>query len=201
MEKTINIFGDSIAWGAGDSEMGGWVSRLKLYLKKENKNYFEIYNLGISGDNTDGLLKRFGTENEARNPDIIIIAIGTNDACFLQSKSGNYVLLEQFEDNLGKIIELGKEYTDQMIFVGLTRPNEKILSPVPWATDFHCRNRDFEIYNNKVKETCEKNGLLFIEMLDLLEDADLEDGLHPNSAGHEKMFLRVKDFLEENKIV
>ncbi|MEA1963419.1 MAG: hypothetical protein U9M94_04270 [Patescibacteria group bacterium] len=41
----------------------------------------------------------------------------------------------------------------------------------------------------------------FIEMFDLLNDEDLEDGLHPNSDGHEKMFKRVRDFLIENKII
>ena len=53
----------------------------------------------------------------------------------------------------------------------------------------------------EIKEICAKNNLLFIEMQDLLKDEDLEDGLHPNSKGHEKMFLRVKDFLEKNEIV
>lgn len=38
-------------------------------------------------------------------------------------------------------------------------------------------------------------------MFDLLENEDLEDGLHPNSEGHKKMFIRVKDFLIENKII
>jgi lysophospholipase L1-like esterase len=38
-------------------------------------------------------------------------------------------------------------------------------------------------------------------MLDLLEDSDLEDGLHPTAGGHEKMFLRIKDFLEHKKVV
>jgi len=36
---------------------------------------------------------------------------------------------------------------------------------------------------------------------DLLNDEDLNDGLHPNADGHEKMFNRVKDFLIENKII
>ena len=38
-------------------------------------------------------------------------------------------------------------------------------------------------------------------MYGLLDKEDLEDGLHPNSAGHEKMFQRVKDFLIKNKII
>ncbi|EKE22023.1 MAG: GDSL-like protein lipase/acylhydrolase [uncultured bacterium] len=200
MEKTINIFGDSIAWGAYD-ETGGWADRLKSYFMNLDKGYFDFYNLGVSGDNTDDLLKRFKIENEARTPDVIIIAIGTNDASYVASKDDNYVSLDKFENNLSEIIKQAKIFTNEIIFVGLTKSNEKMVTPAPWATDFYYKNKDAKIYNTKIKEICQKNNLLFIEMMDLSNNDDLEDGLHPNTKGHEKMFLRVKDFLVENKIV
>ena len=62
-------------------------------------------------------------------------------------------------------------------------------------------NAKINLYNLKIQEISQKNNLLFINMLDLLSSSDLEDGLHPNSQGHEKMFLRVKEFLLTNKIV
>lgn len=136
-----------------------------------------------------------------RGPDAIIIAIGTNDASYLKSKDGNYVSSHDFEANLEKIIEKGKKYTDEIIFIGLTKANEAMVAPTPWVPDFHYRNADMKIYDNKIKEVCKKNNLKFIEMMNLLKDEDLEDGLHPNSAGHEKMFLRIKNFLEENTII
>lgn len=199
MEKTINIFGDSIVY-AGYVDGGGWVSRLKNYLEKRKDDYFEVYNLGITGDVTEGLLKRFKIENEARTPNVIMIAIGTNDASYVKSKNENYVSLEKFENNLLEIIKQAKEFTDEIIFIGLIKSDESMVMPAPWATDFYYDNKNIEIYNSKIKEICEKNNLPFIEMLDLLDD-DLEDGLHPNSKGHEKMFLRIKEFLVENKIV
>jgi lysophospholipase L1-like esterase len=48
---------------------------------------------------------------------------------------------------------------------------------------------------------CEKENLYFIDMFDLLKKNDLEDGLHPNAKGHEKIFEKVKDYLIENKII
>ena len=46
MWKSVCVFGDSIVWGGGDSENGGWVSRLKKYL--ENSEYeIELYSLVI----------------------------------------------------------------------------------------------------------------------------------------------------------
>jgi lysophospholipase L1-like esterase len=200
MEKIINIFGDSIAWGAYDDN-GGWADRLKQDLMKSETDYFEVYNLGISGDNTDDLLKRFKIENEARTSDVIMIAIGTNDASFVKSKNDNYVPLEKFENNLLEIIKQSKEFTGEIVFVGLTKSDELKVMPASWATDFSYDNKNTEIYNTKIKEICERSSLPFIEMLDLLDNDDLEDGLHPNSKGHEKMFLRVKSFLLENKIV
>jgi len=37
-------------------------------------------------------------------------------------------------------------------------------------------------------------------MYDLLQDEDLDDGLHPNAQGHKKMFERIKGFLIENDV-
>lgn len=200
MQKTINIFGDSITWGAFDDE-GGWADRLKKNLMKNPDDYSEVYNLGISGDNTDELLKRFRIENGAREPGTIIIAVGINDASYVKSKDNNYVILDKFESNLLEIIEQAREFTDEIVFVGLTKSDASKVGPVPWATDFYYDNKNIELYDAKIKEVCEKNNLLFIEMLDLLKNEDLEDGLHPNAAGHEKMFLRVKNFLAEKKII
>ncbi|HBI17279.1 MAG: hypothetical protein UR60_C0022G0033 [Candidatus Moranbacteria bacterium GW2011_GWF2_34_56] len=200
MEKIINIFGDSIVC-AGYVDEGGWVSRLRNYLEKNNTEEATVYNLGVNGNDTDGLLKRFKIENEARTPDLIIIAIGTNDACYLKSKNDNYVPLERFKDNLLEIIKQAKEFTSEIIFVGPTIVDESKTMPNIWSDDEFMDNKNIKNYNDKIKEICQKNDLLFIEMIDLLNEEDLEDGLHPNSKGHEKMFLRIKDFLVENKIV
>jgi lysophospholipase L1-like esterase len=56
--ETICVFGDSITWGAYDPERGGWVNRLRNDLEKKE---IESYNLGISGDTTADLLKRFNS--------------------------------------------------------------------------------------------------------------------------------------------
>jgi len=201
MEKIINVFGSSIAWGACDNEMGGWVNRLRIYLFNEDEKYSEIYNLGVSGDNSEELLKRFSVENEARQPDIIMIAIGMNDSQYVNSKDNPRVSLEKFESNLLELINQAKKLTKQIIFIGLTDIDESKTMPIPWNTTKYYDKEKVNLYNAKIKEICEKNNLKFIEMQGLLDNDDLEDGLHPTAKGHEKMFLRVKDFLIENKII
>jgi len=200
MEKIINIFGDSITWGAFD-EKGGWADRLKNFLMADKQNYFEVYNLGISGDDTEGLLKRFEIENNFRNPDVIIVAIGINDSYRINSRENPRISLEIFSKNLEKILDKTDISKKQLIFVGLTKVDERKMMPTPWESNKYYENKNISVYNEKIKEFCSENDLLFIEMFNLLNDDDLEDGLHPNSIGHEKMFLRVKDFLVENKII
>lgn len=79
MSKRVCIFGDSITQGYNDFDNGGWADQLKIYFNKENPDH-SFFNLGISGDNTEDLLKRFKVEVEARNPEVFIIAIGINDS-------------------------------------------------------------------------------------------------------------------------
>lgn len=201
MEKVINIFGDSITWGASDNEVGGWANRLRNHLAERPDDFFQVYNLGIRGNNSDMLLKRFVAENEARIPDTIIIAIGINDSRYEGFRENSFVPLGRFEKNLEEIVKEAKKFTEEIIFVGLTRVDEKRVSPMPWNTDIHFDNENISIYNEKVKEVCAKNDLLFIEMMDLIGDSELEDGLHPDAKGHEKMFLRIRDFLMDNKII
>jgi len=186
----ICIFGDSIAWGANDYEKGGWVERLKSYCLK-NKEDVHVYNLGISGDDTDGLFKRFELEAAARDPNLIIFAIGINDSHYIENKDNNKVSLNAFEKNISKLAEIAQKFTDKIIFIGLTRVDETKMMPTPWDAGSYYDNQSIEKYDAIVKEFCEKNGLNYISMKGVTETADLEDGLHPNSKGHEKMFRTV----------
>lgn len=200
MSERICIFGNSIVRGGIDHEGGGWVGRLRKYVESNDPDV-RIYNLGISGDNIDGLLKRFDVETEARKPEIIIFGIGANDSSYRQSLGSRYVPLDKFKKILEVLKEKADKFVKKIMFVGLTKVDESKTIPIPWNTDVSYKNKDVKEYDQAIKDFCEKNNLPFIEMLDLLDNDDLADGLHPNSVGHEKMFQRVKDFLIDNKII
>jgi lysophospholipase L1-like esterase len=57
------------------------------------------------------------------------------------------------------------------------------------------------LYNKMLKEIAEQEKILFIDMLDVLENKNLEDGMHPTAEGHEKMYIRIRDFLSDNEII
>jgi len=202
MEQTICIFGDSITWGAVDPENGGWVAQLRRYFETNNDYDITVYNNGISGDNTDDLLVRFKVECAAREPQIIIFAIGINDSQYIKTKDNPRVSLEKFQNNLVKLINQAKSFSDEIIFIGLTKVDEPKVTPIPWSTDekFYY-NDSIEKYNTVIKKVSIEYKLPFLNLIDLLELSDLDDGLHPNSNGHKKMFLRIKDFLLTKKIV
>ncbi|MFH0923304.1 MAG: GDSL-type esterase/lipase family protein [Candidatus Falkowbacteria bacterium] len=193
MSKRICVFGDSITWGAFDDEKGGWVDRLKLINFTQNE-YVEIYNLGVSGDTTENVLSRIEVELSAREPEFVIFSIGSNDSSYIKSEDNNFVDLEKFYKNLNKLYKITKKFTKEIVFIGLTKSNEKKTNPIPWDQDICCTNENIKKYDLAIKNFCKENNLPFIEMFDLLKDEDLEDGLHPNAQGHEKMFQRVKDF-------
>ena len=85
MSKRICIWGDSIVYGGGDVEEGGWVNRLALYLRREDRDH-RVYNLGISGEITTETLVRFEVEAAARDLEQVVFAIGINDTQHLVEK-------------------------------------------------------------------------------------------------------------------
>jgi len=203
METRISIFGDSITWGAWDPENGGWVTQLRRYFET-NENYeVDVYNLGVSGDTTNDLLIRFNTGCLARNrhPQTIIFAIGINDSQYINATDNPRTPIEKFQNNLVELINQAKNFSEKILFIGLTKIDEAKTMPVPWSPEKFYSNDNVAKYNSVIKKISGEYNLPFIDLLDLLETNELEDGLHPNSDGHKKMFLKVKEFLLSNKFV
>ncbi|OHA14732.1 MAG: hypothetical protein A3G49_03280 [Candidatus Sungbacteria bacterium RIFCSPLOWO2_12_FULL_41_11] len=191
----ILIFGDSITWGAYDPEQGGWATRLRNYFE-EKDNDTDVYNLGISGDTTAALLNRIEIEAKSREPNLIIFAIVINDAQFIHSTNGLRVSLDEFQQNLAKLLSIAKKFTDKVVFVGLAAVDESKTTPCPWKPDKSYYNENIERLDNAIKKFCEDNKLKFIPMKNVVGNDDLIDGLHPNTKGHIKIFNRMKSEVE-----
>lgn len=187
----ICVFGDSITYGAHDSEQGGWVNRWRLFLGCKKSN-IEVYNFGVSGDNTEDLLKRFEAEIKLREPDKIVFAIGINDSQFLIKEKKNRIPIDKFDNNIKELILKAKKYISDIIFIGMTSVDEVRTSPIPWNTNKIYKNSYIKEYNERIKNICEKENINFIYLFDVLNNELLEDGLHPNSKGHQKIFEVIK---------
>ena len=198
--KTICVFGASTTWGAWDFEKGGWVNRLMIS-ESEKEDGYEVYNLGISGDFASDVLARFETEAKARKPNIILFSVGDNDSIYVKSEDKQIVDIKKFEENLQKLVDLAKKYTNKIVFLSCKNVDESKTTPIPWETDYHYIKDKLSLYSKKIKQITEKNNILYLNIFKLLNNEDYEDGLHPNTQGHEKIFQEVKNFLEENKLI
>jgi|SRR3989338_3362701 len=201
--KTILIFGDSIVYGASDEEKGGWINRLRLFL--ESNQDIEVYNLGICGDNTKLVLKRFENEVNARwgqddRELIIIFSVGANDTQYVKDM-GNRIKIGSFEKNIRLLKEKAEKYTKKVIFCGLNDVDEKKSNPIPWNNKISYLSNEIKKYDEVLKKFCMQNKVKFIEIIGLVRKEDLADGLHPNSKGHEKIFKKVRDFLSRGAIL
>ncbi len=199
----ILIFGDSITWGAVDSK-GGWAQRIK---NEQGQN--SVYILGISGDNSTQLLKRFEGEALARldedNQTALIIAIGINDSQIEIQNNINKTSAEDFRQNLNQIIKKGRKFAQQIILVGLTPVDEDKVKPMPWKLTHGYTNEQVEKYNNIIEDVAKEQGVTFLEIYKKLREGDyktlLFDGLHPNDKGHELIHNTVLKELQKQGIL
>ncbi len=196
---SILVFGDSITYGMWD-ERGGWVQRLRMYFDKIFPQGLLIYNLGIPGDNTEGLLERFEFEVSRRidaDNDIIIFAIGINDS--MRVFEWNRVSIDRFESNLRKLVSLARKFVGNIIFLGLTPVNEKLT--FSFVNNQGYVNHFIREYDLVIKEVCSDEDVNFIDIWDVFNNLDyiklLSDGLHPNSQGHLVIYEEVKKALRE----
>lgn len=201
----ILIFGDSITQGFWDVE-GGWVARIrKSYDQKavDTDDYDQptIFNLGVSGNSSDGVLARFENETKVRATEELafVFAIGVNDA---RTKSGeNYSSPNRYAQNLGEIVKLAKLYSNKILFVGLTPCVEERSNPVSWGDTGYTNSRIKE-FDDTLRQFCEENQISFVEIYEPFGKAEAEtellpDSLHPNNEGHQLIANLVKPRLEE----
>ncbi len=212
MQKKIRIliFGDSISWGAWDKK-GGWAERLKRFCYEkylENSQYFfSVYNLGISGDTTENILERFEFETKQRRYKkieevVVVFDFSRNDSMFIHSKNDYLVPKKRFKENTKKLISLAKKYSFKIFVIGGYPVNEETTDSVSWNKDVSYRNADVKLYNGIMDLICREEEIAFIDVFGLLDiNKDFEDGLHPNSEGHRKIYEKVKEKLIENEII
>jgi len=199
----ILIFGDSIVYGAWDAK-GGWADRIKQEVHKkflEDPDFpWLAHPLGVDGDTSKGLLKRFESETKPRivygGDTLFIISIGDNDSLFNNKKKEHWVSPEEYKKNLQEIFKLAKNYKAKILFVGSAGVDESRVDPAPWVPDCSYKNEYAKQYDDIAKEVCKENQVVFVDIFGL-DKKHLIDGIHPNTEGHKKIFEAVWPVLEK----
>ena len=188
------FFGDSITYGEYDGVFGGWVDILKRYaLQKYNEgsNELILFNLGIGGETTEGLVNRIPHEMKARNSadgNIVFIGYGAND---LAKKDGNQLVKQtKFKANIETAIQDAKLYSNDIYLISILPISENIDSKVS-PTGKIRTNEDVLIYNQILKNIATENSLNYIDFHSaFLQDKEIllsKDGVHPNEKGYGMM--------------
>ena len=181
--STWLVFGDSIAMGYNDKK-GGWVERLKRVVYPE-----PVYNLGVDGDGIDDVADRISEETERRLKSVdnakIIIAVGINDAAGSSSDGIRFgILLDAAESVLDK---------RNITVLGLTPVDDSKTNPVAWDEDVSYTDERVKELDDAIRKACDRKGVSYMSMHDRLSPSDLDDGLHPNASGHDKIFNVIRD--------
>ncbi|WP_409305139.1 GDSL-type esterase/lipase family protein [Peribacillus sp. SCS-155] len=194
----IIALGDSLTNGVGDENGEGYLDLIEKQLDKNSNKNVSIWNYGIPGQETDGVLKQLEDERlntKLDKADYFIVFIGTND--LINSNGGDlHPLHEQridkakpeFKRNLTKILHtLEKKNKDAPILVlGL-------YNPFPAGNDIEKQIVDWD---RTIKNTIEDDKrIVYIPTNDLFKHKEKQryfsDELHPNENGYKLIANRI----------
>jgi lysophospholipase L1-like esterase len=194
--KTIVCHGDSLTEGSDFNKNYTWP------LLVENRVNANIFNSGIGGDTSAGMLGRFYEDVVRHNPDIVLILGGTNDLWW--DLDINLVQANIFA------MTCQAQYHNIAPIVGLPLPlymdnirQQKMMAPVGgWEKCVHKLAEMIESLAVSARE----NDIVCIDFYHIFLDANgavlgkyfLEDGLHPNKQGHLLMAEKMVEVLKSS---
>ncbi len=196
------VLGDSLIYGFGDPEGGGWVERLRRQWMLPDSPGHVIYNLGVRGDGVKQVLERveqeFRRRGELKNrvPDAIILSVGVNDSARLGRPDGrNFTDFDTFQPELATLLEQAQRLCP-VLFVGMVPVDE---TKMPFLDCFYYNHADQHRYKEATRLACLKHQIPYLDIFDIWKSrgADwcnnhlLKDGLHPNVAGYQALLHDV----------
>ncbi len=199
----ILCFGDSITYGEKDLKFGGWADRLKAeyfgQFAETPRQEISLYNLGIAGETTDGLVRRFETEVCARSIKgqnlLVVLAYGSNDIVIHKDK--NIVPEYYFIRNLRYCIESAKKLRAKILLLSLLPISDLTEGLINQYGQLRF-DRDIQTYNLAIKNLAHDMNCEYLDLYAPLVENNKEeylsrDGLHPNSKGHQLLYQDVKN--------
>lgn len=194
----IVALGDSLVYGFGDPDGGGWVERLRRrWMSPDNVGHV-LYNLGVRGDRVQQVAQRLEIEfrhrGELRNqvPDLIILSVGINDSARLGRPNGrNYTEFAVFEAQIASLLEMAQQLCP-VLFVGMTPIDE---AKMPFLDCLYYNHADQYHYKEATRLACLKRRIPYLDIFQKwMERGETwwskrlsNDGLHPNTLGYQAL--------------
>jgi lysophospholipase L1-like esterase len=201
----ILVFGDSIAQGYHDLEMGGWVNRLFVDILKEKArnttHTTELFNVSVSGDTIQNVIDRFPVEAEARqwgdDPFKFIFALGFNDARV--DNGVPFSSTDSFMRQLQVLYDLTQPFKGEVLFVGPSSANE--AESRPWtfnsgSDDITWTNERLQQFDATLRAFAKSKDTGYVGVFEtFMKQGSVRlhaDGIHPNAEGHKLIYELVK---------
>ncbi|AFY77644.1 MAG: G-D-S-L family lipolytic protein [Hydrococcus sp. C42_A2020_068] len=201
----VIALGDSLIYGYGDPEGGGWVERLRRQWMAAEQPGHILYNLGIRGDRvfqvSERLEHEFRNRGELRNqvPDLIILSVGVNDSARLGRPNGRlFTEFETFQEQVTNLLERSRLLCP-VLFVGMAPVDE---TKMPFLDCLYFNHQDQYRYKEFTKQACQARQIPYLDIFDLwVKRGDAwvrsrlnPDGLHPNTQGYKALLQDVLDW-------
>lgn len=174
----VIFLGDSLTAGFGVDEHEAYPARLATRLEA-NGRPIRYVNAGVSGDTTSGGLSRLDWLL-AQDPDVLVVELGANDG--LQGLS-----LEETEENLRQIVRQTLRSGTGVLLVGMKIPpsyGPEYFSAFEQIFEQLALDLDVPLVPFLLEGVAADPGL------------NLDDGIHPNAAGHRRVAETVQPYLE-----
>ena len=196
------VLGDSIIYGFGDPEGGGWVERLRRQWMSPDSPGHVLYNLGVRGDGVKQVQERveqeFRHRGELKNrvPDAIILSVGVNDSARLGRPNGrNFIDFDNFQQEVANLLDQAQRLCP-VLFVGMVPVNE---ASMPFLDCFYYNHTDQYRYKEATRLACSRRQIPYLDIFDtwIARGNDwcfnhlCKDGLHPNVAGYQALLQDV----------
>ncbi|PSF35740.1 G-D-S-L family lipolytic protein [Aphanothece hegewaldii CCALA 016] len=201
----IVALGDSLVYGYGDPQGGGWIERLRRqWMGRESADH-TLYNLGIRGDRviqvSERLEQEFRLRGELKNkvPDLIILSVGLNDSARLSRCNGkSFTDFETYILQISKLLILAQELCP-VLFVGMIPVDE---SKMPFMNCLYYNHFDQYRYKEAAKKACLEKNIPYLDLFELWmargkdwgRSQLSDDGLHPNTQGYQAILEDVLDW-------
>ncbi|MFK8184610.1 MAG: GDSL-type esterase/lipase family protein [Phormidesmis sp.] len=200
--KKVIAIGDSLVYGYGDHEGGGWVERLRLSWMSPDSPGPVFYNLGIRGDGVTQVANRLEAEFAGRGelrhrkPDVLVLSVGVNDSARAGRVNGRPVTdIELFEQTMDALLTQSRALCPTL-FVGMVPVNE---SAMPFAGILHFTHAEQARYRNVTQRLCEAHNIPYLDIFEewsahsnqWVGDRLSSDGLHPNALGYRTLLQSV----------
>jgi lysophospholipase L1-like esterase len=179
----ILCLGDSITYGARDTQGRSFVAELGKILTEKTDEFYYCHNCGISGETSSDLLRRAWSNTSSNNNSrIATLLIGTNDTQIPITE-------EVYEDNLRQIISILKVHGMHIILCTL---------PELGFTPLYLKNKEYIGKYNKIIRKFAKDESISICDMSGTEKYYI-DGVHYTHDGYKVLANKIANIILQEK--